>query len=389
MYHGLDIATNKASAEERAAAPHHLLDELDTDGPWTVIDFHRAAVQRLAAIEQRGKTPVLVGGTHYYLESLLFETLVAARGEGEGEGEGEGGGEGGRGIVQAKAEEARAPPAHPALLRTAEDATLSAQALHEALAAVDPPMAKRLHPNNVRKVRRSLEIYATGGVPHSTVLASQAAGGPRLRHRPLCCFWLDTERDILDRRLDGRVDAMLEQGLLHELLAFYVNVIQRRPAALMQHGGSSGGSGNGGGDDNNSGCASPAAAEEEDNRGEAGPGGEEGGADRQLPPLDYTRGILQAIGLKEFQPLFDWLAAHQWPALCAALRGEQPAQLSPAAVAADETLQALLAEPPARALVAGGIEAVKSATRRYARRQIKWITGRLRQGTLWKAAKRR
>ena len=361
-------------------APHHLLDELDPDAPWTVVDFHQAALPRISEIEERGKVPVLVGGTHYYLEALLFETLVASHGEREGEGEGDG--------LRHEPHEHSVQPAHPGLLAAINEGTLSSKEMHAKLEAVDAAMARRLHPNNIRKVHRSLEVYATRGVPHSELLAAQAAAGPRLRHRPVCCFWLDTERAILDQRLDARVDSMLEQGLLYELLAFYVNVVQRQPPALVccQRGDTAGdGSDNvavkTASGDMGAKPSAPAGAPPGDDRGpETGGRPEPSASDaEQLPPLDYTRGILQAIGLKEFQPLFDWLAVQEWPQLRAALRGEQREPATAASVRSDEALQKLLAEEPATKLVGLGIEAVQAATRRYARRQIKWITGRLRQ----------
>lgn len=344
---------------ERASAPHHLLDILDpTAQPWTVVDFSAAALACLEDIESRGHVPVLVGGTHYYLEALLFETLVA-RSENAPAEHGQAAATsppdvaGGDSVLASGSPPCQA--AHPALLAELASETLDAAALHRRLTEVDPVMAGRLHPNNTRKVRRSLEIYAERGRLHSVILAEQAARGPRLRHAPVCCFWLDTERDVHTVRLDARVDDMLAQGLLAELLAFYVRLVQERPPTLVL-----------GSDGERIGRSPPAGAATPP----TSPNAAGATVSDVLPMLDYTRGILQAIGFKEFQPLFDWLAAAGW------------APLQPGAVEGplQHPVEPLLAQPEAQRLLTLGIEEVKRATRRYARRQIKWITGRLRQG---------
>lgn len=335
---------------ERAAAPHHLIDFLDpfADKPWTVVDYRNAAVPLLQDVEQRGATPVLVGGTHYYLEALLLDNLLADDERGE------------------------EPAAHPELLASLP--ALDAEQLRAQLLRVDPVMAQRLHPHDVRKIRRSLQIYAQTGQPQSQLLIQQAARGAQLRHAPVCCFWLDSEEAVLDRRLNERVDAMLGQGLLPELLDFYQRLTKQQPDFLLLR-------------PSNNKEGLPADMDEQKvqqpghdavllEAGTTDVSATANGPRAPAPRFDYTRGILQAIGLKEFQPLFDHLLSRGWASTAAPFHSSS----SPSPTERQEHLNNLLDSPEAKELMDAGIEQIKLGTRQYARRQLRWIKRRLQSG---------
>ncbi|KAJ8273095.1 hypothetical protein GJAV_G00097350 [Gymnothorax javanicus] len=152
-------------------------------------------------MRRRGKLPIIVGGTNYYIEALLWKVLLG---------------------VGEKKEDGRSSPE-----RRGELEELGGAELHRRLAEVDPDMAATLHPHNVRKIARSLQVYQETGVPHSRLLEEQRAqegggklGGP-LRYPHTCIFWLHSKMEVLDERLDKRVDEMLASGLIDELQEFH------------------------------------------------------------------------------------------------------------------------------------------------------------------------
>lgn len=183
IYRGMDIGTAKPTADDQARVRHHLIDQLD---PWesaNVAWWLESAAKACAEIRSRGKRPLFVGGTPFYLKALwhgLFES----------------------------------PPSNPRLRQELEnEATqLGNAALHAKLAAVDPITAGRLHTNDVRRIVRALEVYELTGQPISALQQSWA-------HPPAAipCFMLDWPRDILYKRIDRRVQAMIEQGWLDEV----------------------------------------------------------------------------------------------------------------------------------------------------------------------------
>src|SRR4051812_29034123 len=138
LYRGMDIGTAKPTAAERRRVPHHLIDVLD---PWesaSVAWWLERAAACCRAIEERGKRVLLVGGTPLYLKALLHGLF-------DGPG--------------------RDPAIRERLTREAE--TTGLQALHARLARVDPAAAARLHPNDLRRVIRALEVWEITGQPIS------------------------------------------------------------------------------------------------------------------------------------------------------------------------------------------------------------------------------
>ena len=214
LYSGLPIITNKITVEERKGIPHHLLGCIGLDEPtWVVGTFVKRALSVIEEIRSRGKLPILVGGTHYYTQSLLFRDRLA---EAEEDVEGE---------ESKKDHQPQGPTEdleekYPALKESTEK-------LLATLQAVDPVMAERWHPNDRRKIQRSLEIYLQTGrkasdiyaeqrLAQSTTSADPSSEDSGLRF-PTLLFWIHAETETLRARLDSRVDKMLERGLLDEV----------------------------------------------------------------------------------------------------------------------------------------------------------------------------
>ena len=212
MYKGLPIITNKVTPAEAQGIPHHLLDCVSlSKRPWNVSNFTSECLKVLEDIRSRGKLPILVGGTHYYTHALLFKNALVNVGDQGGEGER------GEGHVTAEEKEAKWP-----ILRA------SGEELYAKLKEVDPVMARRWHPKDTRKVRRSIEIWLETGRPASEIYEEQKTRNPidghdtdgssasKLRY-PSLVFWIRSQNDVLKLRLDRRVDQMMENGMLREV----------------------------------------------------------------------------------------------------------------------------------------------------------------------------
>jgi tRNA dimethylallyltransferase len=186
VYRGMDIGTAKPAAAERARVPHHLIDLVDPDQRYSAGQFRADAIRAVAGILERGRIPLLVGGTMLYY----------------------------RGLVQGLDE---LPPADPAT-RTAidEEARLRGwPALHAALARVDPQAARRIMPNDAQRIQRALEVHRLTGRPLSSL---QGAARPALPFR-LEGACLIAERARLHAAIEQRFDAMLRDGLVDEVRA--------------------------------------------------------------------------------------------------------------------------------------------------------------------------
>jgi tRNA dimethylallyltransferase len=186
LYRGLDVGTAKPTEAERGGVPHHLIDVLD---PWesASVALYRAwAAEAVAGVEARGKRVLFVGGTALYLKALL------------------------RGLFEG-------PGADPGLRQEFEaDADrLGDAAMHARLATIDPPTAARLHPNDRRRVVRALEVAAKTGRPLSAWQDGHDLPAPE----GVAVFALERPRDELRDRIDRRVLAMFEAGLVEEVRA--------------------------------------------------------------------------------------------------------------------------------------------------------------------------
>jgi tRNA dimethylallyltransferase len=186
VYRGMDIGTGKPTAAERAAVPHHLVDVVDPSERYHAARFRADAIAAIASVHERGRLPVVVGGTGLYVRALV------------------------RGL-------APAPPADPALRATLERfaADHGAPALHARLAEVAPESARRLHPNDRVRIVRALEVQAGGGgVPGDTGAGDWAAPPGRWR---LAVIGLGRERAQLNTAIAERARSMLARGMMEEV----------------------------------------------------------------------------------------------------------------------------------------------------------------------------
>lgn len=185
VWRGFDVGTAKPTADERAQVPHHLLDSVDPSERFDAARFVALADQSIAEIAGRGRVPFVVGGTGMYLRMLV------------------------RGICGA-------PPRDPEVRRELEAAidARGAKAVHAELAAIDPDAAARIAPNDRARIVRALEIHRLTGTP-----ASAFRAGHEFCERRYDALWigLTMERAELYRRIDGRVDRMIAEGLVGEV----------------------------------------------------------------------------------------------------------------------------------------------------------------------------
>lgn len=291
MYNGLPIITNKITHEEQKGIPHHLLGVVGlSEEPWRVGIFKKKARSVIKEVRSRGKLPILVGGTHYYAQSLLFEDALISDVNHIDEKAGEG----------LSRDELNLR--FPILERPTEE-------ILEQLRAVDPVMADRWHPNDRRKIQRSLEIYLMTGKTASEAYEEQQErkflhkghvsddqgcpeAGISSLLQSMLIFWVHADAEVLSRRLDERVHRMLEIGLINEVESLD-NFLREQAAAGVS--------------------------------------------------VDRSSGIWVSIGFKEFEPYIE-----------AVKRGELPST----------ELQVLFTT---------AIERTKASTRQYAKRQTRWI----------------
>lgn len=189
IYKGMDIATAMPTAAERAAAVHHLVDFLPPEHRFSVAEYVELAGKTIQELAQRGKTPIVVGGTGLYIDSLLGGIRFA--------------------------EEAGDAKLRAAL--TAQYDSLGGQALLQQLRLIDPDSADRLHPNDKRRIVRALEIAQLYGKSKTALDAAS-----RTQESPYAVTWLGLDypdRAVLYDRIERRVDAMVQQGLLEEAAA--------------------------------------------------------------------------------------------------------------------------------------------------------------------------
>ncbi|TRM59476.1 IPP transferase-domain-containing protein [Schizophyllum amplum] len=269
VYIGLDVLTNKVPLHEREGVEHLLMDFKRPGEQYIVGQWVQAAMDLIDDMHRRQEIPIIVGGTSYWIQHLLFPGRLAGE---------------------------DISPLPPAVRMSLDEASLVYSAgvglqLHTLLTALDPPVAARWHWKDTRKVIRCLNIIKDTGRRPSEIFDEQSKDVPKPRYDSLC-FWLYSDPEILKHRLDSRVDAMLEQGLLDEVKAL-INISRGRTDE---------------------------------------PAGEE---------VDFTQGIYQSIGYREF---YQYMTTP----------GAGPEEYALA------------------------IENMKTSTRQYAKRQIQWIRNQLR-----------
>lgn len=185
LYQFMDIGSAKPTKEERAMVPHYLVDEFDPRQEFSVVQYQKHAKAAISQIHEKGKLPVISGGTGLYLNSLLYEMDFSA------------------------------PPRNDGYRRELED--LAAQrgkaALHQLLQEKDPNAAQRIHPNNTKKIIRALEALSQDG---KGVRPFSEASVPVTEYRPLL-MGLTRDREELYQRINDRVNLLMERGLLKEV----------------------------------------------------------------------------------------------------------------------------------------------------------------------------
>lgn len=329
VYKGLDIVTNKVTEEEQQQARHHMINLQDPLSRYSVIDFRNKSLDLINSLHKRNLLPIIVGGTNYYIESLLWKgfilgpTLESAKRDFENPDSLDGRQSDTLIDSEAKllgkqaAETLHAPEDLEDIekffskpIYNAGFANVDSQKLWQILEKVDPKSAHIFHPHDKRRIIRSLQVFQERKRNYSDLLEGInksdrsgekiSLGGP-LRYEETLVIWLQCDNDLLDNVLDERIDKMLNRGLLAELENFHNDYNKQR----MKEG--------------------------------------------KKP--EYDKGIFQTIGFKEFHDYF-------------------------------------MLDPDTRASQ-GGNEVLKSAivrmkisTRQYARRQLKWVRRRfLQSGT--------
>ncbi|MDA0748083.1 MAG: tRNA (adenosine(37)-N6)-dimethylallyltransferase MiaA [bacterium] len=184
VYRWLDIGTAKPTSEEQATVPHHMLDVADPDGMYSAGQYAREAALAIDGILERGKLPILVGGSGLYLEALFhgFSPL----------------------------------PEIPQLVRhrLQDQAQADLPALFLRLTQVDPDLAERIHSGDTQRIVRGLEVFETTGEPLS---AWQQRPREKVGAWRTLWFGLCLERNLLYERINTRVDRMISKGLLKEV----------------------------------------------------------------------------------------------------------------------------------------------------------------------------
>lgn len=187
VYRHMDIGTAKVTEEERRGVIHHLIDIVEPDEDYDAQHFVRDSLTAIRAISQRGKLPLLTGGTGLYLKALV-EGLFDDIGE--------------------------YPEIRGKLKRQQEKHGTSK--LHDELVACDCISAKRIHPNDTHRVLRALEIYHGTGRPWSEHLLLQNKNRPTSRFSSLIQLALTSDRERLYERINQRTQIMLNEGLIEE-----------------------------------------------------------------------------------------------------------------------------------------------------------------------------
>ena len=183
VYRYMDIGTNKPSLVERAAVPHHVIDVVEPDEDFSLAMYHQLAIEALKAIKQKGKLSLLVGGSGLYVWSLVEGWKIPQVPPDQKL----------RRQLEARAEQ--------------EDS----QSLYRELQDIDPVAAAKINPSNIRRIIRALEIYHATGQPPSQLQRKEAPAFSVLT------IGLTQERSELYRKIDWRVDKMIQRGLVEEV----------------------------------------------------------------------------------------------------------------------------------------------------------------------------
>ena len=202
VYRGMDIGSAKVTREEMRGVPHHLIDCVDPDETWNVVRFKEQASLAVRDIADRGKLPIVCGGTGFYIQALLYD-------------------------IDFTQMEENAP-----LRKRLSDmaAEKGPEAVHALLAQRDPASAAAIHPGNVKRVIRALEFIEESGRSIAVHNAEQREKQSAYRS---VFFVLTMDRAKLYERIDRRVDIMMQQGLLEEVTRLRDMGIARDSTAMQ------------------------------------------------------------------------------------------------------------------------------------------------------------
>ena len=198
IYRGMDIGTAKPTKAELSAAVHHMIDIADPEEIFTVSMYREMACKAIDDILARGKLPILVGGTGLYLQAISYDMSLGDKGANT--------------ELREELNQIAAQAGGP-------------EKLHARLAEVDPVSAKKLHPNDTRRVIRALEIYACSGKAKSDQNNETRKEGP---YRVLV-YGLSLPREKMYERINARVDQMIEDGLIQEVQTLLDRGISPKP----------------------------------------------------------------------------------------------------------------------------------------------------------------
>lgn len=189
VYRGMDIGSAKIMPDEMQGVPHHLIDILDPFEEFNVVTFKQRAKEAMKGIYERGHIPIVVGGTGFYIQALLYDIDFTENGEDKS-------------FRHELEKQAKTPE--------------GAKQLHDRLTKVDPRSAEMIHANNTKRVIRALEFFEETGTRISEHNEQQ-----RQKESPyrFCYFVLEDDRSLLYERIDARVDEMIQQGLVQEVEA--------------------------------------------------------------------------------------------------------------------------------------------------------------------------
>lgn len=190
VYRHMDIGSAKIRKEEMEGVKHYLVDVLEPDEEFNVVIFQKLCLEAIHEIYNKGKIPILVGGTGFYIQAVLYGITF-----------------------EEESEESSVRNRYEQLVR---ENPQGASLLHKKLAEVDPLSADRIHENNVKRVIRALEFYEKNGQPISRHNLKQ-----REKESPyqFAYFVLNQDRDELYRKIELRVDEMICEGLVSEVEA--------------------------------------------------------------------------------------------------------------------------------------------------------------------------
>jgi len=188
VYRRMDIGSAKITPEEMAGVPHHLIDVLEPDQEFNVVVFQKLAKRAVADIYSRGHIPVVVGGTGFYIQALVYDIDFTENDE------------------------------DTALRRSLEELARreGAEALYERLRAVDPESCESIHANNIKRVIRAIEFYEKTGKKISDHNREQRQNDSPYN---VAYFVLNDDRERIYERINDRVDLMMAQGLTEEVRA--------------------------------------------------------------------------------------------------------------------------------------------------------------------------